>query len=98
MTISVCRPIVTPGSHGTGVARACVLRLSGAQQSVVSQVRMFELFDQSVALYRLVWDWFLAQPLPVQVVAGAVGLAVLWVSWILVRVLLVALRAAFRGL
>ena len=63
-----------------------------------SESLMFELVGQSVAPYRLVWDWFLAQPLPVQVVAGAVGLAVLWVSWILVRVLLVALRAAFRGL
>jgi len=59
---------------------------------------MSTLFDQSRAMFLLAQDWFLAQPLPVQVIAGVVGLAVLWVLWILLRVILVALRATFRGL
>jgi len=59
---------------------------------------MSGLLDQSVALVQLAHDWFLAQPLPVQVLAGALGLAVLWVLWILLRVVQFALRAAFRGL
>jgi len=42
--------------------------------------------------------WFLAQPLPVQILVGAAALAVLWFLWILLRVTLVAFRAAFRGL
>jgi hypothetical protein len=59
---------------------------------------MGEQGDQWIRLFQLAGDWLLAQPLPVQVVAGAVGLAVLWVLWILLRVILVAFRAAFRGL
>ena len=59
---------------------------------------MSGLLDQSVALIQLAHDWFLAQTLPVQVLAGALGLAVLWVLWTLFRVILFALRAAFRGL
>jgi len=42
--------------------------------------------------------WFLAQPLPVQILVGAAALAVLWFLWIVLRVTLVAFRAAFRGL
>ncbi len=59
---------------------------------------MPEPFDQLMQAYTLAAEWFLAQPLPVQVLAGAVGLAVLWVLSIILRVILVALRAAFRGL
>jgi hypothetical protein len=59
---------------------------------------MGEQADRWIRLFQLAGDWLLAQPLPVQVVAGAVGLAVLWVLWILLRVILVAFRAAFRGL
>jgi len=51
-----------------------------------------------VTFFQLAWDWLIAQPLPVQLVAGAAGLAVFWVLWILLRVVLVAFRAAFRGL
>jgi hypothetical protein len=40
----------------------------------------------------------MAQPLPLQILVGAVALAVLWVLWIILRVTLVAFRAAFRGL
>jgi hypothetical protein len=59
---------------------------------------MFELIREAGHLVDAAHAWFLAQPLPMQVLAGAGVLAVLWVLWILVRVLLVALRAAFRGL
>jgi len=59
---------------------------------------MFELVDRLVTFFQLAWDWLIAQPLPVQLVAGAAGLAVFWVLWILLRVVLVAFRAAFRGL
>jgi len=59
---------------------------------------MFEGIAQSVRLIQSAWDWLIAQPLPVQVVIGAVGLAVIWVLWILLRVMLVAFRGAFRGL
>jgi len=59
---------------------------------------MFELIDQSASMFKLARTWFLDQPLPLQVFSGAVGFAVLWVVWILLRVILVALRATFRGL
>jgi len=59
---------------------------------------MSTFFDHSRALLLYVQDWFLAQPLPVQGITAVVGLAVLWVLWILLRVILVALRATFRGL
>ena len=59
---------------------------------------MIEYLKQSLPAFQLARDWFLAQPLPIQVVAGAATLAVLWVSWLLLRVVLVAFRAAFRGL
>ncbi len=59
---------------------------------------MSGFFDQSLAMIQLAQEWFFAQSLPVQVLVGAVGLAVLWVCWILLRVILVAFRAAFRGL
>jgi hypothetical protein len=38
------------------------------------------------------------QPMPVQIVVGAVALAVLWVLWVVLRVTLAAFRATFRGL
>ena len=59
---------------------------------------MPELLHQTIAVFELARDWLLAQPLPVQIVAGVVGLAVLWVLRIILRVILVAFRAAFRGL
>jgi len=59
---------------------------------------MFDRIRQAGQLLDGVHAWFLTQPLPMQVLAGAGALAVLWVLWILVRVLLVATRAAFRGL
>ena len=59
---------------------------------------MVDEADRWVRLFQLAADWLLVQPLPVQVVAGAVGLAVLWVAWILLRIILVATRATFRGL
>jgi hypothetical protein len=59
---------------------------------------MLDLVDRSIALLELAGSWITAQPLPIQVVAGAAGLAVLWVLSIILRVILVALRAAFRGL
>jgi len=59
---------------------------------------MSELFDRAAVALQLAQDWFLVQPIPVQFVVGGVGLAVLWVLWIVLRVMLVALRATFRGL
>ncbi|MFY9976340.1 MAG: hypothetical protein WAK53_18960 [Chromatiaceae bacterium] len=59
---------------------------------------MLDLIDRGIALVSAAQVWFLAQPLPVQVLVGAAALAVLWVLWIVLRVTLVAFRAAFRGL
>ena len=59
---------------------------------------MFDLIRQAGQLVDATHAWFLAQPLLLQVLAGAGALAVAWVLWILIRVLLIALRAAFRGL
>jgi hypothetical protein len=56
---------------------------------------MSTFLEQSLTIFQLARDWFFAQPLTVQVIAGAAGLTVLW---ILLRVILVAFRAAFRGL
>jgi len=63
-----------------------------------SGVGMLELIDRALALVSAAQTWFLAQPLPLQLLVGAGVLAVLWVLWIVLRVTLVAFRAAFRGL
>jgi hypothetical protein len=54
--------------------------------------------DRVLALFSAAQAWFLAQPLPLQLVVGAAALAVIWFFWIILRVTLVAFRAAFRGL
>ncbi len=59
---------------------------------------MLVFIDRALLLFSAAQAWFLAQPLPLQIVVGAAALAVLWVLWIIVRVTLVAFRAAFRGL
>lgn len=59
---------------------------------------MLEFIDRVLALVSAAQAWLLAQPLPVQIIVGVVALAVLWVLWIVLRVTLVAFRAAFRGL
>lgn len=59
---------------------------------------MLEFIDRLIDLISAAQAWFLAQPLPLQVLVGAAALAVLWVLWIVLRVTLVAFRAAFRGL
>jgi hypothetical protein len=59
---------------------------------------MFELIREIGGLIDGLQAWFLAQPLPVKILTGAAAIAVLWVLWIVLRVLLVAFRAAFRGL
>ena len=59
---------------------------------------MLEFIHTAAVLVAALHAWFLGQPLAVQVVVGAVALAVLWVVWIVVRVTLAACRAAFRGL
>ncbi|MFZ1537734.1 MAG: hypothetical protein WAT23_10185 [Chromatiaceae bacterium] len=58
---------------------------------------MLELIHRALALVSAAHEWFLAQPLPMQIVVGAVALAVLWVLWIVLRVTLAAFRATFRG-
>jgi hypothetical protein len=60
--------------------------------------RMLELMRSAASVVSTVDAWFLAQPLPLQVIMAAGALAVLWVLWIVLRVILVAFRAAFRGL
>lgn len=59
---------------------------------------MVEFLDQAAEAFQLARSWFVAQPMLLQVVSGAAAFAVLWVIWILLRVVLVALRATFRGL
>ena len=59
---------------------------------------MLEFIHNFLALFSAAQAWFLAQPMPVQIVVGAVALAVLWVLWIVLRVTLAAFRATFRGL
>lgn len=59
---------------------------------------MFERIHQVGTLLRGAQEWFLAQPWPLQAGVAFGTLAVLWVLWIVLRVFLVALRAAFRGL
>ncbi|MGE5154225.1 MAG: hypothetical protein ACM3ST_09435 [Bdellovibrio bacteriovorus] len=59
---------------------------------------MLEFIDRVLTLVSTTQAWLLAQPLPVQIIVGVVALAVLWVLWIVLRVILVAFRAAFRGL
>lgn len=59
---------------------------------------MFELARDLGAVVAAGQAWLIGQPLPMQIVAGGVGLAVLWVLWIVLRVVLAALRATFRGL
>jgi hypothetical protein len=61
-------------------------------------VGMLEFIHKAATLVGALQTWFLGQPLPIQVMVGAVGLAVLWVAWILLRVTLAAFRGAFRGL
>ena len=62
------------------------------------EMGMLALIDRALTLVSAAQAWFLAQPMLLQIVVGAVALAVLWVLWIVLRVTLVALRAAFRGL
>ncbi len=57
---------------------------------------MLESIDRALGIFSATQAWFLAQPRPMQVLVGVVALAVLWVLWIILRVTLVAFRAAFR--
>jgi len=59
---------------------------------------MFENLERAQKALQPAMDWLFSQPVPVQLIAAAAALAVLWVLWILLRVILVALRATFRGL
>lgn len=59
---------------------------------------MLEYIDRALALFSTAQAWFLAQPLPLQILVGVCSLAVLWVLWIILRVTLGAFRIAFRGL
>ena len=40
---------------------------------------MLEFIHRALALFAAAQAWFLAQPMPMQIVAGAVALAALWV-------------------
>ena len=59
---------------------------------------LLDFIDKAFALASTAQAWLLVQPMPLQILVGAVALAVLWVLWIVLRVTLVAFRAAFRGL
>jgi hypothetical protein len=54
--------------------------------------------DDITSLSNIVQAWFGAQPGLLKVVLVLGSLAATYFLWIVVRVLLVALRAAFRGL
>ena len=62
------------------------------------EVILLELIHKVASLIGALQALFLAQPVVIQVAAGAAALAVLWVVWIVLRVTLAAFRAAFRGL
>lgn len=57
---------------------------------------MIECIDTTLALISAAEAWLPAQPMPIQIVVGAVALAVLWVLLIVPRVTFVAFRAVFR--
>jgi hypothetical protein len=59
---------------------------------------MLEFIHRAFVLFSAAHAWFLAQPMLMQIVVGAITLAVLWVLWIVLRVALAAFRATFRGL
>ena len=59
---------------------------------------MLELIRAAATLASAIQGWYLDQSLPVQILAAAVALAVLWVAWTLLRLTLGALRGTFRGL
>ncbi|MGA7982454.1 MAG: hypothetical protein WCA32_19810 [Chromatiaceae bacterium] len=59
---------------------------------------MLELMRDAADLVAAGQVWYQAQPLPLQIGVAVGALAVLWVLWILLRVILVAFRATFRGL
>ena len=68
------------------------LTLPGPARSTV-----LVFIDRALAFFSVAQAWFLAQPLPVQILVGAAALAVLWFLWIILRVAVVAFRDAFRG-
>jgi hypothetical protein len=59
---------------------------------------MFELIRDLGQVFDRMQAWLPAQPLALRLLVLAGALAALWVTWILLRVLFAALRAAFRGL
>lgn len=61
----------------------------------LSEVSMLEFIDRGLAIFSAAQAWFLAQPMPMQIVVGLVVLAVLWVLWIILRVTLAIFRATF---
>jgi hypothetical protein len=61
----------------------------------LSEVIMLEFIDRGLAVFSAVQAWFLALPMPMQIVVGLVALAVLWVLWIILRVTLAVFRATF---
>lgn len=61
-------------------------------------MRTPELIGRAVALVSAAQAWFLAQPLTLPILVGAVALAVLWALWIVPRVTLIAFYRVFPGL
>jgi len=59
---------------------------------------MFEFVREAGQFFDALLAWIMVQPMILRLLIGAVALAVLWVIWIILRVFLLALRAAFRGL
>ncbi len=55
---------------------------------------MLEFTASAVAILYTPQAWFLAQPIPMQIVVGVVALAVFWVLRIVLRVTLAAFRAS----
>lgn len=64
----------------------------------LKETPVLESIDRLITHAAHVQAWFLAQPMPIQIAVGAIALALLWALWIVLRVTIVAFRAAFRGL
>lgn len=57
---------------------------------------MLVFIDRALGVVSAARVWFLTQPLPIPIVVGAAELAMLWFRWTILRVTLVAFRAALR--
>lgn len=57
----------------------------GGMADGAGEVGLLELIDRALALVSVAQPWFLAQPLLLQILVGAVALAVPGVLWMVLR-------------